>query len=419
MSNPQPPAQPTPGARLWRNRPFNIFWFGQALSVLGDAFAMIAMPLLVLEITGSVLQMGLITSLTGVSMLVVGLFAGLLVDRVDRRQLMIWCDVGRAVVYGAIPLGWWLLGPQLWLIYLVAIIGSGLGMVFQVAYTAAVANLVDPDQLTDANSRLQITYALGVAIGPLLAGLFSARFGPAATIGVDAISYIGSALSLVLIQLRPAAGAPAERRSALVLDELLAGVRFVLNEPVLRAVTVMFFLFTLVASGGYDLFIYHLKGNLEQSDTAVGVVFGVAAIGGVLGGALAPLLRRKLGFGACFIGGMIIECAAIALIGVAPAVWLIALLAAVMGFANTVKLIASMSLRQELTPNHLLGRVTSAFWILIRVPRPIGAVATTALGGAIGAAPVIVLMGVLGLVVALAGLLTPARTRTPQAEAAL
>lgn len=415
MSDTQQQAELSPGARLWRNRAFNIFWSGQALSVLGDAFALIALPLLVLELTGSIVQMGVITSVTGVSMLVVGLFAGLLVDRVDRRRLMIWCDIGRAVVYAAIPLGWWLLGPQLWLVYLVAIIGSGLGMVFQVAYTTAVANLVDQDQLTDANSRLQITYALGVAVGPLLAGLFSSRFGPAATIGLDALSYIGSAVSLTLIRLRRAGAAAEPRSGARVLDELLAGVRFVLDEPILRAVTLMFFLFTLVASGGYDLFIFHLKSDLAQSDSAIGVVFGVAAVGGVLGGALAPLLRRRLGFGACFIGGMLVECAAIALIGLAPSVPLIAGLAAVMGFANTVKLIASMSLRQELTPDHLLGRVTSAFWILIRVPRPIGAVAVTALGAQLGAAPVIVLMGVLGLTIALAGLLTPARTRSPEA----
>lgn len=418
MAENTPPAELSPGARLWRNRSFNIFWAGQALSVIGDAFALIALPLLVYELTSSVVQMGLITSVTGVSMLVVGLFAGLLVDRVDRRNLMIWCDIGRALVYAAIPLGWWLIGPQLWLVYVVATIGSGLGMIFQVAYTTAVANLVDHDQLTDANSRLQITYALGVAIGPILAGLFSNRFGPAATIGVDALSYIASALSLVVIRLRPQAPAQTSRRSAFSLEELLAGARFVLQEPVLRWVTVMFFLFTLVAAGGYDLFIFYLKQDLGQDDTAVGVVFGVAALGGVLGGVLAPMLRRRFGFGVCFIGGMAVECVAIALIGVAPTVPLIAGLAAGMGFANTVKLINSMSLRQEITPDHLLGRVTSAFWILIRVPRPIGAVATTGIAALIGVQMVLVLMGVLGLAIALLGLLTPARARTPEARAA-
>jgi MFS family permease len=416
MAETTQPGTLSPDAQLWRNRQFNIFWFGQALSVLGDAFALIAIPLLVFELTNSVFQMGLLTSASGVSMLVTGLFAGVVVDRMDRRRLMIWCDICRVLVFGAIPLGWWVLGPQLWLLYIVTVLGSALGMLFQVAYTTAIPNLVDHDQLTNANSRLQITFALGTAIGPFLAGFFSNRYGPATAIGVNAISFIGSAMSLVLIRLRSPTEAQSMRRSALSFDELIAGVRFVVNEPVLRSVTVMFFLFTLIAAGGYDLFIYYLKHDLGQNDTAVGIVFGVAALGGVLGGVLAPLLRRRLGFGACFIGGMCIECTAIALIGLAPTVPLIAGLAAGMAFANTVKLINSMSLRQEITPDHLLGRVTSAFWILIRVPRPIGAAAATGLGAQIGVPAVLVLMGVLGLAVALFGLLTPARIRSPEAQ---
>ncbi len=410
-------SQPGPGARLWRNPTFNIFWFGQALSVLGDAFAMIALPLLVFELTNSLFQMGLITSVSGVGMLITGLIAGVIVDRVDRRQLMIWCDIGRAVLFAAVPLIWWLLGPQLWLLYAVALLGSVLGMLFQVAYSASIPNLVDADQITDANSRLQITFAFGTAIGPFLAGFFSDAYGPAATLGVDAISFIASAISLVLIRMRPTPQDATRPKRRVSLEEIIAGARFVVNNPVLRSVALIFFLFTLVAAGGYDLFIYYLKNDLAQTDRAVGTVFGVAAVGGVLGGLLAPLLRRRLGFGACFIGGMCIECAAIALIGLAPTVPIIAGLAAIMAFANTVKLISSMSLRQEITPNHLMGRVTSAFWIIIRVPRPIGAAVTTGIGAQLGAPLVLVAMGVLGLIIALFGLGTPARTRHPEATA--
>ncbi|GAB4213897.1 MAG: hypothetical protein OHK0022_51650 [Roseiflexaceae bacterium] len=410
------PEQQTPGARLWRNRNFNIFWLGQTLSVLGDAFALIALPLLVFQLTESVFQMGLITSVAGVSMLITGLFAGVIVDRVDRRRLMIGCDIGRALIFATIPLGWWLIGPQLWLIYFVAIAGTALGMVFQVAYSSSIPNIVDADQLTDANSRLQITYALGTAVGPFLAGYFSGRFGPAAAIGVDAVSFAVSAISLLFIRLRPVVSDQPERGRGLSFDEIVAGMRFVLTDPVLRSVAVIFFLFTLVASGGYDLFIYYLKNDLGQNDTAVGVVFGVAALGGVLGGVLVPMLRRRFGFGACFIIGMVIECTAIALIGLAATVPLIALLAACMAFANTVKLIVSMSLRQEITPAHLLGRVTSAFWILIRVPRPIGAAVTTAIGAQVGAPAMLVMMGVAGVLIALFGLLTPARIRSPEAR---
>ncbi|NOK62224.1 MAG: MFS transporter [Chloroflexi bacterium AL-W] len=411
-------ATASPDARLWRNRDFNIFWAGRTLSALGDAFALIALPLLVWSNTGSVAQMGLVTSASGVSLLITGFFAGVIVDRVDRRLFMIICDIARALLYASIPLVWWFIGPQLWLLFVVAILGAALSICFQIAYTAAIANLVDYDQITDANGRLQTTVALAAVAGPMLAGVVSGRFGPATAIGIDACTFLISAFSLSLIRLRKMA--PTQNTTTSIerpsnrFEEMSAGFRFVLHEPVLRAVALIFFLFTLVASGGYDLFIYHLKTNLEQGDYAVGTVFGVASLGAILGGLLAPRLRRRWGFGACFLGSMVVEGLAILLIGFAPTVPLIALAAMVMVFANTVKLINSFSLRQQMTPDHLLGRVTAAFWLVIRAPRPLGAAAVTALGAQIGAPTVIVLIGAAGFCIALFGLFTPARIRHPE-----
>src|SRR5690242_7882314 len=111
--------RPARGRRLTRNRAFNIFWAGQTLSSLGDAVAIIALPLLILQATGSVVQMGLVTGMGGVGQLVAGLFSGVLVDRADRRRLMIVCDVARMLLLASIPAVWALAGPQLWLIYVV------------------------------------------------------------------------------------------------------------------------------------------------------------------------------------------------------------------------------------------------------------------------------------------------------------
>ena len=149
-----PRAERSPGARLWRNREFNVFWAGQSLSALGDSFALLALPLLVFEATGSVVQMGLVTGTFGIGQVISGLVSGVIVDRVDRRRLMILCDVLRLVLYGSIPLVWLLIGPQLWLIYVVVGFGAMLGMTFSIAYMTALANLVDRDQLSDANARV-------------------------------------------------------------------------------------------------------------------------------------------------------------------------------------------------------------------------------------------------------------------------
>ena len=109
-------ATPTVSQVLWRQRDFGIFWAAQTLSVLGDSFALIALPLLVLQATGSVARMGLLTAVGGAAAVAAGVFAGVLVDRVDRRRLLITCDLVRMVLYGLIPLVW-LFGPRIWLLY--------------------------------------------------------------------------------------------------------------------------------------------------------------------------------------------------------------------------------------------------------------------------------------------------------------
>src|SRR5262245_31885462 len=125
---------------LGRDRNFSVFWGAQTLSVAGDSFAMIAVPLLMLHATGSVAQMGLLTAVAGTASVLSGLFAGVLADRLDRRKLMIWCDLLRMGLYALIPIAW-SFGPQVWLLYVVLPLAEAVGMVFSVTYVAAVRNL--------------------------------------------------------------------------------------------------------------------------------------------------------------------------------------------------------------------------------------------------------------------------------------
>ena len=400
---------PNPG------RDFNVFWAGQTLSVLGDAFAVVALPLLVLQATGSLARMGLVTALFGVGSLLAGLVAGPLADRVDRRRLMIGCDLGRALVYALIPLAWWLAGPQPWLLYAVTLAGAALGMTFGVAYVAALPNLVDRDRLTEANGRLEATFAVAFVLGPMLAGLVSARFGPTAAIGIDALTFLASALSLAVVRLRPVpAGRPEDPHAAGDrLGELLAGVRFLRGEPLFRWLVLLVGGVTFAAFGVTDLYIYFLRVDLGQGDRAVGVVYGLASLGAIAGGLLAPRLRRRWGFGACFAGGVALQAAAALAAGVAPSLAAVAVVATLFTFGETTHRIATVSLRQELVPDHLLGRVSAAFRTFFLVPGPLGAAALTAFGERAGARPAFLLMGGLLLLLTLAVLASPARARHP------
>ena len=400
---------------LWHNRNFNIFWVGQTSSSLGDAFAFIAIPLLVLQATGSVAQMGIVTALWGIGQLLMGIFAGIVVDRVDRRRLMLLCDVVRTLVYATIPVGWMVFGAQLWLIYAVTLIGSLLGNLFQVAYITAVANLVERDQITDANGRLGTTQAITFTAGPMLAGLVSGAFGASTAIGINAVSFAFSALSLGFVAFRQTDHEPPKPIHGVrgFVEDWLIGLRFLLGHPVLRAVTIIYGFSTLVATGGLDLFIFHIKSELGQSDNTIGIILGIASIGYIVAGVFIGRLRRRLGFGMCWLGGMVLEGVAIATIGIAPALFILAPLTILFTFSDSLKGITSMSLRQEITPDHLLGRVTSVFWMLLNVPGALGATLATGIAQYTGATPVLIGMGVFCIALAAIGVFTPARTRNP------
>jgi Na+/melibiose symporter-like transporter len=401
-----------PAARLSRNRAFIVFWIGQTLSNVGDAIALIALPLLVFAATGSVARMGLVTGISGIGMLAGGVVAGPIADRVDRRRFMIGCDLGRTLVYGAVPVGWWVLGPKLWLLSAVAGLGALLGMCFSVTYVAALPNLVARDQVTEANGRLQATAALANLVGPTLAGVIAARFGPVAALGADACSFAFSALSLACIRFRPVASPPAHAGGW--GTELRTGIAFLWQQPVLRTLTFMIGGFSFLTLAALDLFVFHLKHDFGTSDRAVGLVFSIASAGAIVGSLLAAPCRRRWGFGVCYLGGAVVQGVALAAIGVAPALVLVAPLTAAFMLLDLLKGVNSMSLRQQITPDHLLGRVTAAFWTLNSAPGPLGAALLTILAARFGAPAVLVGMGGCFTAIALIGLRTPVNARFPE-----
>lgn len=166
-----------------------------------------------LHSTGAVTQMGLVTALGGVASLLTGLFAGVVVDRFDRRRLLVLCDLARCGLYASIPLAW-LAGPRPWLLYLVLPLASAFAMVFQVAQVTVVPSLVPAEEITRANGRLFAASSTAYLIGPALAGLLSGRFGATAAIGLDAVTFAVSAGALSFLRLAPVtAGGPGSARA--------------------------------------------------------------------------------------------------------------------------------------------------------------------------------------------------------------
>jgi MFS family permease len=400
------------GGSLWRDRNFSVFWAAQTLSVAGDSFALIAVPLLILEVTGSVAQMGLLTGVSGAASVAAGVFAGVLVDRYDRRTLLIACDLVRMVLYALIPLAW-LTGPRVWLLYAVLPLAAAVGMVFQVTYVSTVRGLVGEERVTEANGRLFATAAAAGVLGPMLAGVVAGRFGPTAAIAINAVSFGVSAAGVWLVRL--ARHVPAPRTDEPRWRELLAGAVFLWRHPVLRVLTVLLSFFIFLTLGLTDIVIYRLKHDLGQPDLVVGGVLGVAAVGTMTGSLLVARVRKAAGFGPAWIGAQTVGGLAIVGLGFAGSVWAVAAAMAVYLACVSVAGICSMSLRQQVTPDHLLGRVTSAFWTIHFSLGPVGAAALGWGAASFGTTPVFVFAGGCCLLLAATALLTPVRRRRPEA----
>ncbi|MDH6537692.1 MFS transporter [Streptomyces lavendulae] len=410
---PYPDREPV---KLSRNRDFTVFWLGQALSVLGGSVSLLALPLLVFDATGDVGQLGLLTAVSGATGILTGTFAGSVVDRTDRRRLMIGCDLLRAVLLCALPL-LWAVSPRIWVLYVLTVPVAVLKTLFDVAYVTAVPDLVPPRDLTAANGRLMSTFAFGTLLGPVAAGLITTGADAGWALAVDGATFAVSALTLRWVRFgRHGDGEPRPAGGGGFRERFLAGFRFLWAQPVLRSLTVLLTLLTFVTMGATDLLIFRVLHDLHRSAATLGYVIAVSGLGAVAAAFTAGRLRRALGFGTCWLGSVALIALAVAVTGVARSVPVVAGAAVVFMFGLTLGGVCSMTLRQEITPEPLLGRVTSAFWTVHNAAGPVGAAVLTLLARRYGVPAVSLAAGALCLLILGAGLLTPLRGSRPGPE---
>ncbi|HVY28905.1 MAG TPA: MFS transporter [Polyangiaceae bacterium] len=395
-----------------RNRSFRRFWLGQAISNLGDAFGFVAMPLLVFETTHSVLQMGYVTAVTGAGQLLSATFAGVVVDRVNRRRLMIGCDAARLVLYGALPLLSLFGALPMSVIYGVALLTALASNLFLVAYMAAVSNLVEPGEVASANGRLQATQALCFVIGSALAGGVCARFGPVWAVGVNALSFAASAASLSSLRFRRDRAERDPNEALAPLAEIAAGLRYLVGHRVLRSLTLFQTGVALLGSIGVgaaviDLVVYRLRVDLAESGGVVGFSLALAALGAVLGALSGGRLARRAGLGTIGIVGTAVQGLGLVLGGWGRSLGLVIVSGMLWSGGLTFRAVAVTSLRQRLTPDALLGRVLAAGWTLIFAASSLGAVLVTRAGAVLGAGSAMKLVGALLLVVAASASASP------------
>jgi predicted MFS family arabinose efflux permease len=360
------------------------FWWyfgGQLISQVGSSFTLFALPLLVFKLTHSATNLALTTASNFIPYLLFGLVLGALVDRVNRRRMMLLTDVSRAVVIAVLPVLALLGALRVEDIYAVAFVQSTLGILFNVGQFAAIPSLVGRDDLVAANGRITATNSAGQIVGPVLAGVLVTVMSAADLLFFDAASFAVSAATLAVIRRRfNAADRPGSANPGVLglLRDVKVGLQYVWSQPVLRSIALMMALINFLAATEYAQLILFAKRVLDASDSEVALLYAAGAAGVVAVSMSAAAIRRRLSFAVTSLGALVIfglSVTAMALIGSYPAA--LVLWAVASGFGLLLN-INTTALRQAIVPDEMYGRVISIAQVLAWSAIPLGALAGAA-----------------------------------------
>ncbi len=366
---------------LWRNRDYLLLWSGQTISSIGSGVSELAFPLVVLALTHSPAQAGFASALRTLPYFIFTLPGGALVDRWNRKRVMILCDTGRALSLISIPVALVLGHLTVLQLYLVSLIEGSLYVFFDLAETASLPRVVSKEQLPAAISQNQVAFGITNLLGPPLGGVLYS-FGQAIPFLTDAISYLASVCSLLFMQTKFQLERVAAPRK--LWTEMAEGMKWLWHQPVLR--TMAFLNSGWSALGfGFSLLVIVLAQRQQVSPPFIGVLFAIGGVTSILGASLAPLIQRRFPYGHAIIGLWWLYVVAWLLIVVAFTPFALGAIVAFFFLVDSIYNIVQFSYRLALIPDELQGRVNSAFRLISYSLRPVGIALTGVLMQLIGA----------------------------------
>lgn len=363
----------------WLGTDYRKLWVGNAISNLGDGVTFVAIPLLAAMLTKDpIMVAGLSTAYT-LPRLFAALFSGALVDRLDRRYLMYAGNFGRAAVMGMLGLCVVLDFAGIWLLYIVFIVMGLLETVTDSSAFSILPSVVKDEDLEKANSQLTTAQLVNDEfVGPPLGGLLFG-LGAALPIFFDAASF--AVAGLCFLALRGSFGGhvkPAEERGSIRRD-IKEGVAWLMGRRLLRGLTVMFAFTNLAYMIPWSVLVLFAQQRLQLSEVEYGLMLAVSALGGLLGTALAPKIRRRLGLAWSVCGSLLVGAVSYLVMAVSSSAVLVAVMLAAYIFYTVVWGVAVASTAQRLVPDELRGRAGS----VNRLMGLLGMAAGSLLGGVI------------------------------------
>ena len=387
---------------LWRHADFIKLWTGQSISLLGSAVTTLALPsVAILALGAKPFQVGLLGALGFAAFPILGLPAGVWVDRLPRRAVMIVADAGRMLALGSVPAAWAVHMLTLAQLYLVAVVVGVLTVFFDVAYQAYLPALIERRDLVEGNTKLEISRSSAEVAGNGVGGVLIQVLGAPLSVLVDALSFAASIVGLALIRRRE-----AWRAGSLSVDtfmqELKDGVAVVTRDPLLRSIagcTATSNLGNGMVTAVFLLFAYR---HLHLAPVLVG---GLLAFGnlGIAGAFFAGWFARRLGLGRALLwssaaSGLATLATALAARWAPIPILLGSLLLA--SLARPVYNVNQVSLRQAIVPDRLQGRMNATMRTIVWGTLPIGSLVGGLLGSTIGIVETIVVAGVVSTVAA-------------------
>lgn len=410
-SEPVPAVAVVRPVSVWRQRNFRAMWSAHTVSQFGTQITFFVVPVLALTtLSASTGQLGLISALETLPFLLFGLPAGALLDRWDRRRVMVAADIGRAAAIALLPIGH-LTG--LLSVPLLCAVGFAVGLCtvfFDIADQAFLPTVVSREQTPDGNSRLEFSRSAAELAGPSLGGLLLQSVTAPLILVVNAVSYLVSALFLGFVRL-PRVEVPPPREKTRMRTQIAEGLRFVFRHRTLRSLALATGTSNLVGLGGalgVVLTAFALR-DLGLSPGGLGLALTVGNCGALLGAVLCGRLVELAGLGRVLIAAKSMSgIAVLVLATAAPARAVPTLIAAtgIMACGITVYNIAQVSLRQAVTPTGMLARMNASVRFAVWGTLPVGAMAGGYLASAIGTRATLWLIAGIGLLSCLPLMLT-------------
>jgi MFS family permease len=399
---------------LWLHRDFRSLWAAETISVIGSQISGLALPLVaVIVLEASAFEVALLGVIEFAPFILISLPAGVWVDRLRRKPILVGADLGRAILLASVPIAYWLDVLTIWQLYIVGFCVGVLTVFFDVSYQSHLPSLVARDQLVEGNSKLEISRSAAQLAGPALAGALVELIRAPGAVLLDAVSFFFSAVFLFRIRTQERAPTREEREAGPGMkEEIKEGLRWVLGNKYLRWIAASTATFNFFANIIFSIYLVYAVRVLEIRPGVIGLVFALGSIGYLAGALFANRLSRRFGVGPTIIGGAA-GSISLLLLAVAPAsnpIPFLIVAQAISSMGIPIYNITQLSFRQAITPERLQGRMNSVMRFIVWGVMPLGALLGGALATWFGLRSAI-WVGAIGMSLAvLPVLLSPVRT---------